>query len=588
MSLPSWDADASGPSRVSFKIVRAFKAVDDGKRRKWVLVVRLQDLPATFPLDANARVPNVLKNKTCSEMRATLLTQPELFQIFNGGVVCTADNLEVRQVDSVMYADITFDSSGGQGIVNGGHSYAAALHVGHGVTSYSEGKELAAILADDVRKGRSEVRPLVEDAQLLAERVAKSRQDACIQIEVVAPVASSELLEQIARARNLSQGVEDTALANLAGKFDQMKDVLLTAFGPEFVQRVVWKTNQEVPEGSRQIPVKLLLHIMALMNVRTYEPGLRVANEVYSRSGLVIRDFIEADGDSQLFYQQLVSALPAFLELYDNVYLAIAESDPQYPWATGKLGEDARRRGGFTPIFSRTCESKVAHAFVWPVFAAMRTLLFQRDLKSGLWFRLDPLALFQEKRQELIETVKSFHKNQAHGIVQQVGRDKELWIRLETAIDLELKMRKRLGTLGEPLAAKATRSCEFDPGTADDSNSGETPVGKGYTFRKPHSCTFMGQPVPCSAWKDIYTGLAAILARRHADFETKVQLLQGRTRPYFGKFRNGMNCPQRIEGTDLYMETTFSANDTMRHTNTLLEHFGYDVENLKVKYETRT
>ena len=122
-SLPSWDADASGPHRLSFKIVRAFKALDDGKRHKWVLVVRLQDLPATFPLDANARVPNVLKNKTCSEMRATLLTQPEMFQVFNGGVVCTAQDLRVRQVENAMFADVEFDASGGQGIVNGGHSY---------------------------------------------------------------------------------------------------------------------------------------------------------------------------------------------------------------------------------------------------------------------------------------------------------------------------------------------------------------------------------------------------------------------------------------------------------------------------------
>ncbi len=262
-SLPSWDADTTGPHRLSFKIVRAFKALDDGKRRKWVLVVRLQDLPATFPLDANARVPNILKNKTCSEMRATLLTEPEMFQVFNGGVVCTAHNLDVRQVENSMHADVVFDASGGQGIVNGGHSYATALHVGHGVTTYSDGKDLAAVLADDVRKGHAEVRTLVEDQELLTERISKSRQDACIQIEVVAPVTDSNLLEQIARARNLSQSVEDTALANLAGKFDHMKAVLLGAFGPEFVQRVVWKTNQEVPEGSRQIPVKLLLQIMA-------------------------------------------------------------------------------------------------------------------------------------------------------------------------------------------------------------------------------------------------------------------------------------------------------------------------------------
>lgn len=576
----SLDADASGPQRLSFKAVRAFKALDDGKRRKWVLVVRLQDLPATFPLDANARVPNVLKNKTCREMRATLLTQPELFQVLNGGVVCTADELEVRQVDKSMYVDITFDSSGGQGIVNGGHSYAAALHVAHGVTSYSDGKDIATVLADDTRRERGETRALVEDTHLLTERIAKSRQDAYIQIEVVAPIPDPELLEQIARARNLSQSVEDTALANLAGRFDYMKEVLLSAFGSNFVQRVVWKTNQEVPEGSRRIPVKLLLQIMALMNIRTYQPGLRVANEVYSRSGLVIRDFVEAEGELDQFCKHLVTALPAFLELYDKVYLALPESDPQYPWATGRLGEDAHRLGGFSPVFAVPCGSKVFHAFVWPIFAALRTLLCQPDPNGGLWFQLDPFALFEEKRQELIETVKSFHKNQAHGIVQQVGKDKELWIRLEAAIEKELDLRRRLDSLGKPIPAKPTRTFGNGPAIVDVSDDQESTGEEMYTNRKPCGYKFCGQFVPCFTWKGIYTGLAESLAAQHRDFEARVQHLHG-----FNMSRHGMRSPHRIVGSNIYMETNRSANELMKRTDKLLDHFGYSKEEFKIVYE---
>ena len=80
-----------------FRINRAFKALDDGIHKKWVLVAAAKDLPRDLPLDANARVPNVIKNPTCSEMRETLLTHPELFQIFNGGMVCTATAVEVRE-----------------------------------------------------------------------------------------------------------------------------------------------------------------------------------------------------------------------------------------------------------------------------------------------------------------------------------------------------------------------------------------------------------------------------------------------------------------------------------------------------------
>src|SRR5204863_4560595 len=106
-----------------FRVLRAFKAFDDGHRRKWVFVVAAKDLPGDLPLDANARVPNVVKNPTCSEMRETLLTRPELFQVFNGGIVCTATAVDVSQEGNEQYVDASFDHEQLQGVVNGGHTY---------------------------------------------------------------------------------------------------------------------------------------------------------------------------------------------------------------------------------------------------------------------------------------------------------------------------------------------------------------------------------------------------------------------------------------------------------------------------------
>ena len=54
---------------------------------------------------------------------------------------------------------------------------------------------------------------------------------------------------------------------------------------------------------------------------------------------------------------------------------------------------------------------------------------------------------------------------------------------------------------------------------------------------------------------------------------------------YFSGNRNGMHCPHRIDGTSLYMETTFSANATMTQTIKLLKHFGYAETDLSVTCE---
>src|SRR5207249_4006452 len=117
-----------------------------------------------------------------------------------------------------------------------------------------------------------ELAALVEDEDKLAERIARARERSLVQLELVVPVSDPDLLAQIARARNLSQSVDQTALQNLAGKYEMMKKILWEAeappFGQSFVDRVVWKTNQEVPEDSVEVPVKTLIHLLALMNTR--------------------------------------------------------------------------------------------------------------------------------------------------------------------------------------------------------------------------------------------------------------------------------------------------------------------------------
>ncbi|MBA3670528.1 MAG: AIPR family protein [Gemmatimonadaceae bacterium] len=430
-------------------MIRAFKALDDGSRKKWVIMAYARDLPPNLPLDANARIPNVLKNPTCIEQRETLLTHPEDFPIFNGGVVCTATEIESKQDGNQHYVEVVFDQESGQGLVNGGHTYAQLLHVVQDNTTYADNKNLKTVLLQDARHGSEEISRIALDDQLLEERVARAREKAMVQIEFVAPVVDSELLAQIARARNLSQSVEATALQNLAGKFDLMKSVLSSAptpFGPAFRDRVIWKTNQEIPEDAvgGAIPVKLLIQVLALINARLYPPATRVANDVYSRAGVVVREFGEAEGDDEKYNNALTKILPEIIRLYDHIYATMPEVDPTYPWADGKFDTEKKKKAGpsLTPLTGRPCGSKVANAFVWPIFSAFRSLLVQDD-EGEVKFKVDPISLFNDMKNEMITVVQTFHRHQAHGVVHQVGKDKEVWLRLQDKVELELKLRER-------------------------------------------------------------------------------------------------------------------------------------------------
>ena len=228
-----------------------------------------------------------------------------------------------------------------------------------------------------------------------------------------------------------------------------MKKVLRGAsapFGPAFVERVVWKTNQEVPEDSVEIPVKTLIHLLALMNTRWYQPRTKAANEVYVRSGVVIREFGESEGDDSAFFDKLTELLPDFIRLYDHIYKTLPETDPSFPWADGKPASDSnkRRKKGVvtTPLLGRSCTSKVSGAFIWPVFAAFRLLLEQNG-SGDLQFKTDAIELFDQKKTELSTTIRNTFDNQGR-IVGMVGKTSDAWIRLEGQIEMELMIRERM------------------------------------------------------------------------------------------------------------------------------------------------
>lgn len=552
-------------STFRFRVQRAFKALDDGERRKWVIVAAAHDLPINLPLDANARIPNVIKNQTCAEMRETLLNTPELFQIFNGGIVCTATAVEAKQEGKDHIIEVAFDDDAAQGIVNGGHTYATLLHVLHDNTTYSDGKDLKAVLTKDAGKGSPAVLELAHSEDKLSERVVRARDRAQVQIEFVAPVEGSELLAQIARARNLSQSVEATALQNLAGKFELMKEVLRNAqpappFGSELVDRVVWKTNQEVPEDSQAVPVKLLIHILALMNIRTFPPATKTANEVYMRSGIVIREFGEAEGEDERFYRGLTHLLPDFICLYDHIYAALPEIDPRYPWADGKFENEKKRRRGVatTPILGRPCASKVLSTFVWPIYSAFRLLLTEKG-DGTLGFRADPIAFFDDMKSTLVAGVQSFHQNQAHGVVAQLGKDKEVWLRLQAEIDKELAVRgpRQDGHKLEPNLAG---------GPAEAVHSGTSEVSivlASAEYRALNTAV------------DRFMYLLRWAHERNPETFKRVLAIRGRKK-YFTERPEELRDPKQILGSSIWVETN---NETPRKQKILgeaLERLGYD------------
>ena len=510
-------------------------------------------------------------------MRETLLTTPELFQVFNGGIVCTANTVEIKQDGDQHVAHITFNHNEEQGIVNGGHTYACLLHVLQGNANYADGKSLRAMLMQDTKQPNATVERLIGDESALADRIAVARQKTQVQMEIVAPVASAELLAAIAKARNYVQGVEATALANLEGKFDVMKHVLAQAgppFGEQFIHRVVWKTNQEVPDDGPKISVKLLIQILALMNIRDYSPNTRVAASVYARSGVIVREFSEAEGDKQRFYDSLTQLMPHFLELYDTIYAALPSLDPTYPWADGKIGADRRARASRTPFLAKPCASKVANAFVWPVFSAFRLLLQEDPTTGGVTFADDPFAMFEDRQNEIVGLLQNFHRNEANGLIQMVGKNPLIWERMQSCIREEMAIRQRMGQPARPLVPRAT----LPPNApASDSEGVSVPSER---------LAFVDDPqfVGARNTTERYLAVLTWCYRNHAaQFPLICDTVRGRHRVYFSRDRNEIEsagnatAPKSIPETPYWASTNHSTEDKKEKlTEILVRVLGYD------------
>src|SRR5438094_7688202 len=115
-------------------------------------------------------------------MRETLLFCPELFQILNGGTICTGSAAEVAEEGGEKFVEIAFNPEAAQGIVNGGHTYAALTNFVFGEKSFSGGRDLKEVLTQDAKKDNARLLEFVDDESRLEERVAGARERAHVQI----------------------------------------------------------------------------------------------------------------------------------------------------------------------------------------------------------------------------------------------------------------------------------------------------------------------------------------------------------------------------------------------------------------------
>ena len=104
-----------------------------------------------------------------------------------------------------------------------------------------------------------------------------------------------------------------------------------------------------------------------------------------------------------------------------------------------------------------------------------------------------------------------------------------------------------------------------------------------YTGTTPSVLKIFGETYDVDTWAEtLTTAVTRIL--RDVDDPGRVTEIEGRTRTYFAGEgqQSELVKPQKISGTDLYLETNFSANTVVRTIERVMDKYEYDRAELEI------
>jgi hypothetical protein len=107
-------------------------------------------------------------------------------------------------------------------------------------------------------------------------------------------------------------------------------------------------------------------------------------------------------------------------------------------------------------------------------------------------------------------------------------------------------------------------------------------IVESYTDKSIKSFTFIGHSHIVRAWDEVLPILCEYLASAHEkDFE-KVLWISDNQKPYFSRYSDQLRIPEKIQETDIYVETRMNPDEVAKTALKLIEAFGYSQDDLSI------
>lgn len=362
----------------------SFRKLDDpfenGKSKKYVFYANVKDVPEGIPMATNPREQK-LTSGVATAIRESLESNDSYFHLKNRGIVISAAKVIFNnRTDEVT---IEFKDDQLHGNVDGGHTYK--------------------IICEN------------DDEKL----------DQYVQFEVMTGV--EDIIEDLARARNTSVQVDEKSMAELANKFEPIKEGLE---GLPFYKRIAFKQNQveqddETGKNLKMIDAREVVAIISMFDIAKYSNNSHPI-QAYSSKAQMLKYYLE-DPD---YYRKLINIMPDIFDLYDAIETDFADAYNNSGGRYGRKKFSGYKDGktvGKSKFFQKELTYRIPDGLVYPTLAAFRALVVEDENGNFVWNNnIEPLEVWDKHKNGLTNKIMSFSASIGDN-PNTVGKDSMSW-----------------------------------------------------------------------------------------------------------------------------------------------------------------
>lgn len=377
--------------------------------------VRVTDLPSDLAdfMKVNPRVPKqnakgVLSGPVPKAILGTLRDFPQEMALKNAGIYILADSVEhAREKGGAGMLTMTLTNQLKQGIVNGGHTFAA-------------------------------IREAVETAN---EAQMADLQRAFVRLHILQGVPH-DMVAEIAEGLNRSKQVQDPSLENLRGHFDEIKKVMTGHIGHDAI------AYHEGADGD--IYIAEILALIEMFNFERYQKDEHPYG-LYAHQSRAVKEFSDDFGAKPSPVKLAIKRLPEILKLADMIRREappLAKDRANFQIGRMKVGEGKKGRVASADaslyFLGETSKYRLPNGWLYPILAAFRANVIWNLKKSQFDWRVPNEEILLRCLPDLVSVCVNEHRNNNQK-PEWVGKRDSAYRQCYLHVELYLAKQGKLG-----------------------------------------------------------------------------------------------------------------------------------------------